>query len=149
MSSEEETFRRLVVELRILEGTAEALQSRISLVNAALTELRVANMTMEGLEKEKKEAHLVVPIGGGSYIETALRSADKIIVGVGAGVAIEKTIKEAKENIGNRISNLEKTGTSLQQQLTQVVDKIEDHRAQLEEITAKVRGEQAEGVRKA
>lgn len=141
MSSEEETFRRLVVELRILEGTAEALQSRINLVNAALTELRVANMTLEGLEKEKKEAPLVVPIGGGSYIEATLRSADKTIVGVGAGVAIEKTIKEAKENLGNRLSNLEKTKKSLQQQLTQVVDKIGSHRAQLEEITAKLRRE--------
>ena len=148
MSSEEEIFRRLVVELRILEGTAEALQSRISLVNAALTELRVANMTMKGLEREKKAVPLVVPIGGGSYIEAALRSADKVIVGVGAGVAIEKTIKEAKENIGNRLSNLEKTRTSLQQQLTQVVDKIGGHRAQLEEITAKLRREQAKSVRK-
>ena len=148
MSTEEETFRRLVVELRILEGTAEALQSRIGLVNAALTELRVANMTLEGLEKEEKEAALVVPIGGGSYIEATLRSADKIIVGAGAGVAIEKTIKEAKENLGNRISNLEKTRTSLEQQLTQVVDRIGSHRAQLEEITAKLREEQATGVRK-
>ena len=146
MSSEEEAFRRLVVELRILEGTAEALQSRISLVNAALTELRVANMTMEGLEKEKKEVPLVVPIGGGSYIEATLRGADKIIVGVGAGVAIEKTIKEAKENIGNRLGDLEKTRTSLQQQLAQVVDKIGGHRAQLEEITAKLRGKQANSV---
>ena len=148
MSTEEETFRRLVVELRILEGTAEALQSRIGLVNAALTELRVANMTLEGLEKEEKEAALVVPIGGGSYIEATLRSADKIIVGAGAGVAVEKTIKEAKENLGNRISNLEKTRTSLEQQLTQVVDRIGSHRAQLEEITAKLREEQATGVRK-
>jgi len=148
VSTEEETFRRLVVELRILEGTAEALQSRIGLVNAALTELRVANMTLEGLEKEEKEAALVVPIGGGSYIEATLRSADKIIVGAGAGVAIEKTIKEAKENLGNRISNLEKTRTSLEQQLTQVVDRIGSHRAQLEEITAKLREEQATGVRK-
>ena len=49
MSSEEETFRRLVVELRILEGTADALQSRINLVNAALTELTIAGMTLEGL----------------------------------------------------------------------------------------------------
>lgn len=148
MSSEEETFRRLVVELRILEGTAEALQSRISLVNAALTELRVANMTLDGLGKEKKEAPLVVPIGGGSFIEATLRGADKIIVGVGAGVAIEKTIKEAKENLGNRLSNLEKTKTSLQQQLTQVADRIGGQRAQLEETTAKLRREQAESVRK-
>jgi len=148
VSSGEETFRRLVVELRILEGTAETLQSRINLVNAALTELRVANMTLEGLEKEKKEVPLVVPIGGGSYIEATLRSADKVIVGVGAEVAIEKTIKEAKENLGNRISNLEKTRTSLEQQLTQVVDRIGGHRAQLDEMTAKLSREQATSVRK-
>jgi len=148
VSNEEETFRRLVVELRILEGTAEALQSRISLVNAALAELRVANLTLEGLEKEEKEVPLVVPIGGGSYIEATLRSADKVIVGVGAGVAIEKTVKEAKENLGNRISDLEKTRTSLEQQLTQVVEKIGGHRAQLDEMTAKLSREQASGVRK-
>jgi len=148
VSSEEETFRRLVVELRILEGTAEALQSRISLVNAALAELRVANITLEGLEKEQKEVPLVVPIGGGSYIEATLRSADKVIVGVGAEVAIEKTIKEAKENLGSRISNLEKTRASLEQQLTQVVDRIGGHRAQLDEMTAKLNREQAASVRK-
>jgi len=148
VSSEEETFRRLVVELRFLEGTAEALQSRISLVNAALAELRVANLTLEGLEKEEKEVPLVVPIGGGSYIEATLRSADKVVVGVGAGVAIEKTVKEAKENLGNRISDLEKTRMSLEQQLAQVVEKIGGHRAQLDEMTAKLSREQASSVRK-
>jgi len=148
VSSEEETFRRLVVELRILEGAAEALQSRISLVNAALAELRVANLTLEGLEKEEKEVPLVVPIGGGSYIEATLRSADKVVVGVGAGVAIEKTVKEAKENLGNRISDLEKTRMSLEQQLAQVVEKIGGHRAQLDEMTVKLSREQASSVRK-
>ena len=150
MSSEEETFRRLVVELRILEGTAEELQSRVNLVNAALTELRVSNMTLEGLEKEKNNAQLFVTIGGGSYIKANLESADKVIVGIGADVALEKTMKEAKENLGNRIAQLEKTRTSLGQQLGQVIEKIREDRARLEELTAKLReGERAEGVRKA
>ena len=149
MSSEEETFRRLVVELRILEGTAEALQSRVNLVNAALTEFRVASMTLEGLEKEKKDAPLFVPIGGGSYIKAKLESADKVIVGMGADVAVERTIKEARENLGNRIAELEKTRTTLGQQFVQVVEKIRDDRARLEELTAKLReGERAESVRK-
>jgi len=149
VSSEEETFRRLVVELRILEGTAEALQSRVNLVNAALTELRIASMTLEGLEKEKKNAPLFVPIGGGSYITAKLENADKVIVGIGANVAVERTIKEAKENLGNRIDELEKTRTTLGQQFAQVLDKIQDDRARLEEITAKLReGETTKGVRK-
>ena len=149
MSNEEEAFRRLVVELRILEGTAEALQSRVNLVNAALTELRIAGMTLEGLEKEKEDSQLFVPIGGGSYIKAKLESADKVIVGIGANVAVERTTKEAKENLGNRIAELEKTRATLGQQFTQVVGKIQDGRARLEEITAKLReGETTKGVRK-
>ena len=150
MSSEEEIFRRLVVELRMLEGTAEALQSRVNLVNAALTELRVASMTLEGLEKEKKDAQLFVPIGGGSYIKARLGSADKVVVGIGADVALERTMKEAKENLGNRIAELEKTRTSLGQQFAQVVEKIREDRTRLDELTAKLReGERAKVVRKA
>jgi len=150
VSSEEEFFRRLVVELRMLEGTAEALQSRVNLVNAALTELRVASMTLEGIEKEKKDAQLFVPIGGGSYIKAMLGSVDKVIVGIGADVALERTMKEAKENLGNRIAELEKTRTTLGQQFAQVVEKIREDRTKLEELTAKLREEeQAKGVRKA
>jgi prefoldin alpha subunit len=150
VSSEEEFFRRLVVELRMLEGTAEALQSRVNLVNAALTELRVASMTLEGIEKEKKDAQLFVPIGGGSYVKARLGSADQVIVGIGADVALERTMKEAKENLGNRIAELEKTRTTLGQQFAQVVEKIREDRTKLEELTAKLREEeQAKGVRKA
>ena len=150
MSSEEETFRRLAVELRILEGTAEALQSRVNLVNTALTELRVASMTLEGLGKEKKDAQLFVPIGGGSFIKAKLASSDKVVVGIGADVAVERTMKEAKENLENRIAELEKTRTSLGQQLVQVIGKIREDRARLEELTVKLReGERAKGVRKA
>lgn len=149
MSSEEETFRRLAVELRILEGTAETLQSRVNLVNAALTELRVASMTMDGLEKEKEDTSLFVPIGGGSYIKAKLESADKVIAGIGANVAVERTIKEAKENLGKRIAELEKTRATLGQQFAQVVGKIQDGRARLEEIMTKLRkGETTKGVRK-
>ena len=150
MSSDEETFRRLAVELRILEGTAEALQSRMNLVRAALTELRVASMTLEGVEKEKKDAPLFVPIGGGSYIKAKLGSPEQIIVGIGADVAIERTMKEARGNLENRIAELEKTGGSLGQQLNEVVGKMQEHRTKFEAVTAKLRErERTKSVRKA
>ena len=142
MSNEEETFRRLAVELRLLEGTAEELQSRINLVNAALTELKIASVTLNGIEEEKENSSLFVPIGGGSYIKAKLESADKIIVGVGAGVATERTVKEATASLERRIGELEKTRNTLQQQLTQVVGKIQDGRSKFEELTAKLRKEE-------
>jgi len=137
-SEDQETFRRLVVELRILEGTAEAIQSRLNLVGAALTELNFARRTLEGVEKETPEASLFVPIGGGSYVKARLESADKVIVGMGAGVSIEKTITEAKATVQNRITELEKTRVSLQQQLVQVVGRIQENRNTLDDLTAKL-----------
>ncbi len=136
--NEEEELRRLAVELRILEGTAESLRSRINFVNAALEDLNVANATLEGLEKEKVNSSLLVPIGGGSYIKVKLEEADTIVYGVGAGVAVEKTIKEAKEGILNRIDELNRTKKSLEQQLIQVLRRMEEDQARLRELSARM-----------
>lgn len=137
MTSEEETLRRLAFELQILENTAEALQSRINLITAAMNELFVANATLEGLEVGMESASLFVPIGGGSYLKAKLESTDEVIVGVGAGIAIEKTMKEALENVVNRRTELEKTRMNIQQQLNQVLEKIRDDRSKLQDLMNK------------
>ena len=134
MSSDDETFRKIAVELRILENTAETYQSRINFVNAAVTELTYSHLTLEGLEKEKPDAPLFVPIGGGSYIKAKLESPDKIIFGVGAGVAIEKTFAEAKEKIKAHIEEMEKSRASMEQQLEQVLERIRIDRERLQEM---------------
>ncbi len=128
----------------------EEIQSRLNMTRAALTELKVSSLTLEGLEKEKKGTELFVPIGGGSYVKAKLETSKKVVVGVGANVAIEKTLKEAKEELGTRIAELEKTQEGLGQQLNQVFGRMQQNRAMMEEITAKLRkeGEQS-GVRQA
>ena len=133
-----EAFRSLAVELQILEGTAETLQSRLNLVNAALTELNIARMTLEGVEKETPDAPLFVPVGGGSFIKARLDSNDKVVVGVGAGVSIERSAVEAKETLQNRVSELEKSRTALQQQLVQVVGRIQEDRERLQDLSVKL-----------
>jgi len=137
----EEELRKLNLEMRFLEQTAETIQSRINMVNAVITDLTYASMSLEGLEKEKENAELLVPIGGSSYIKVKLGSSDKVIVGMGAGVSIEKTLQEAKEIIKGRLENLEKTRSSLQNQLVQVVQKINEDREKFENLVAQLREE--------
>ena len=137
----EEELRRLSVELRFLEQTAESIQSRINMVNAVITDLVYASMALEGLEKEKENSELLVPIGSNSYIKAKLENPDKIIVGMGAGVSVEKTLREAKEIVKNRQENLEKTRMSLQQQLAQVAERINEGREKFESLVAEMREE--------
>jgi len=140
-SKNEEELRRLGVELRFFEQTAEAIQSRISMVNAVITDLTMASMALEGLEKEKENSELLVPIGGSSYIKARLENPDKVIVGMGAGVSVEKTLQEAKEIVKKRLESLEKTRISLQQQFAQVAEKIGEGREKFEGLVAKLREE--------
>src|SRR4030065_2045197 len=95
--------------MRFLEQTAETLQQRISMVNAAMTDLAYASLTLEGMEAEKENAELLFPIGGSSYIKVKLACFDKVVVGMGAGVSIEKTLPEAKAIVKERLGELEKT----------------------------------------
>ena len=139
MSKEEEELNRLSVEMRFLEQTAETLQQRIGMINAAITDLTYANMTLEGIEKEKDDAELLVPIGSSSYIKVKLVNADKVVVGMGAGVSVEKTLPEAKAIVKERLDELEKTMSSAQQQFAQVVQRINAGRSQLQNLLARVR----------
>jgi prefoldin alpha subunit len=139
----------LVLESRYLEETANELQSRISMTNAAINELRVSNMTLDGLEQEKKGAQLFVPIGGGSYVKAKLETTENIVVGIGADVAVERTLKETKVELEARIAELEKTREALGQQLNQVVGRMQENRATMEEVSAKLREGEQTGVRQA
>jgi prefoldin alpha subunit len=138
----EEELRRLSMEMRYLEQTAEALQQRIQMVNAAITDITYANATLDGIEKEKENTEMLVPIGGSSYVKVKLADANKIIVGMGSGVSIEKTLPDAKATLKERLDELEKTMNSAQQQFSQIAERINSGRGRLESMLAERQGKQ-------
>ncbi|MDR0372192.1 MAG: prefoldin subunit alpha [Nitrososphaerota archaeon] len=135
----EEELRKLSVEMRYLEQTAEALQQRITMVNAAIADLTYANATLDGMEKEQENAEMLVPIGGSSYVKVKLADSNKVIVGLGSGVSVEKTLPDAKIDLKERLDELEKTMTSAQQQFSQVAERINIGRNRLETLLASAR----------
>jgi prefoldin alpha subunit len=137
---DEEELQKLSIEMRLLEQTAEALQSRMTMVNTAANDLLYAQATLIGLEKETEKSEILVPIGGTSYIRAKLDNLDKVIVGMGAGVSVEKTREEAKEIIKKRLEDLDKTRKSVQQQYTQVAERINLDRERAETLIAAAKG---------
>ena len=138
-SKDEEELRKLSLEIRLLEQTFETLQQRLNMINAVATDLSYANAALDNLEKEKENAELLVPIGGTSYIKAKLDNPDRIIVGLGAGVSAEKTRQEAKEIIKKRLEDLQKTHQSIQQQYSQVAERITQDRERFESMVTTMR----------
>lgn len=135
----EEEVRKLSMQLRYFEQTADSLQQRLGMLNAAISDLSYASMTLENIEKEKENAEMLVPIGGSNYIGVKLATPDKVIVGMGAGVSIEKTLPEAKTIVKERMDELQKTQVSAQQQLVQISERINQDRQRMESLLSGMR----------
>lgn len=138
-SREEQELRSLSVQLRIHEQNAENIQTNMNMINSIIADLSYANMALEGLETEKENSEILVTVGGNSYIRAKLVSPDKVIVGMGAGVSVEKTLPEAKEILKKRLENLDKNRQMLQQQLAQVAQRMNDDRERFEGLLGKLR----------
>lgn len=141
MASEEEQLRQGLVQQRVYEGSARTLQARLDIINAAMNEFALASSTLEGIKSQKSDADALIPVGGGSFVRAKLADVSKIVVGVGAGVAIEKPIDLSITEIKDRIAGLDKARTTLQEQLNQTLIRLEENREKLNEIVKKQGGE--------
>ncbi len=133
-NNEEEILRRLLTELKVLEGTVNIIQSRLNVVDAALADLATANLSLEGVKNNSSGSEILVPLGGGSFIRAKLSDVEKVIIGVGAGVCIDKKLEESLEDLKNRQDELEKARNSLEQQLNQTINNLNIKRNQIAEI---------------
>jgi len=117
-----------------LEGSVNALQSRLEFVRAAISEVTVAHDTIDGLKKLQDGDSVLVPVGAGSYIRMSIADSKKLVMGIGAGAALEKDVGGSVDDLKNRLQDLEKARTAIQQQLEQTLGRYQQDRDALEEI---------------
>ena len=139
--TDDKDFQKSLMQLRVYEGSARALQARLEIVNAALNEFSLASTTLEGVKTQKNDEDALIPVGGGSYVRVKLSDISKIVMGVGAGVAVEKPIQDSINEIKERIADLDKARTALQEQLNQALMRIEENRETLGDLVKKHGGE--------
>jgi len=131
---EEDVVRQLASEIRILEGSIGVLQSRLDIVRAAINEVTLAYNTLEGMKNLQNGDETLVPVGAGSYIRMQVADSKKLVMGIGAGVAVEKNVEGSVEELKSRLQDLDKARTSIQQQLDQTGTRYQQDREALEDL---------------
>ena len=135
---------QLAAEIRILEGSIATLQSRLNIVRTAINEVSLAHATLEGLMKLQDGDDALVPVGAGSYVRMKIADSKKLVMGIGAGTAMEKDVPSSIDELKSRIGDLDKAGNSIQQQLDQVLARYDQDREALNQLLQQTRaGQQA------
>jgi len=145
VANREDQTRRLIYELQLMQGTADTLQQRLAILQNALADLRVAEESLKGLSETEEGSPILIPMGGGTLVNAQLGDTSKVIINIGAEVSIDMPLEDAQKNVADRLEDVEKTNTSVEQQLQQLLAQMEVHRDGINRLSAQIRGE-AQGV---
>jgi len=102
----EEHAQRLMQQMQMLETYyADLSQREATLVNV----LREAISAIESIKAlhEKPNSDTLVPVEMGTFVQTKISSTDKIILNIGAGVAVEKPRDSAINYLEAKIKEIE------------------------------------------
>lgn len=136
----EKELEQLVAEISILEQTAESIRQRLSLAEASYSEHRQTCDTLNALKNEKPNVEALVSIGSGSYIKCTIIDVENVLLNMGGNVYVEKKVDDAIKIIEERANNILKFRDNLQQQLVNVIAKLEEARRRLAELSRSMEG---------
>ncbi len=137
----EDQLRRILYELQLMEGTANVLQQRMQILTQAQAELRVSQQSLGDLKEVQPDTPILIPVGGAAFIHAKTAPLDKVIVGVGADVSVEMDYQKAVDDVKTRLEEVEKTLTSVDEQLGQVLAQMQSHQDAGNRLSAELQGE--------
>ena len=138
LPQKENQLRQLVTEMRMMEGTVNTLRQRLQVVLASVSELRLAKQSLGDLKDVESGSNLLVPVGGAAFIKANLGDVEKVVVGIGADVSLEMEYDDAVKDVDERLQEMEKAQTSIEQQLGQIMAQLEAHQSMAERLSAEI-----------
>jgi prefoldin alpha subunit len=130
-------LEELANELNMYQAQADTLNQQMETVRATITDLSIAEDTLEAV-KDKKDSETLVPIGAGSFIITEIKNVDEVIVGLGSGVAAKRKIADAQKSIEEQKKDLENLMAKMSEDLKRITEIIVKKTPEAEELIQKL-----------
>lgn len=130
----EQQLNQLVGEIRVLEAYYNEIVSKIQSASVGISDARSSMESIDSLVKNPG-GEFLLPLGSGLLLPANNLNAKKIIVSVGAGVAIEKDFDSAKTFLISREKELETALKALEQQRREIGSRLDAGRGLLQQIT--------------
>ena len=123
-----------MLKYQTLEETLNQLNQRRELFTMKLIEIEQTKQTIEEVEKSK-EADVFLPLGSGVFLPGKVSKKEKIIVGLGADIAVEKNVEEVKKVLEDRKKTLENGLEGVQINMLQVAQQMQTLQAEAQRLT--------------
>lgn len=102
----EQEMRQAMGTLEAYKAQLEAINEQGQLLQMSLEDYSRAKDTLEAVAKGKPGEEVLMPVGGSAYVYASIVSSDRVLVGVGTGVSVDKPMEDAIATVDVRIGEL-------------------------------------------
>jgi len=122
------------MELQLIQRQVQQIQQQIQALEAQSGEMDVVMQALDDFSVAKPGSDSFVTLTPGLFVKAKLEQTDSMLLNVGGGAVVQKSIPEAKNIISGQTVELSK----LQQELTEQLQKLAGRAEKLQEELRKL-----------
>ena len=120
-----ERKQELYVELKELDEQIKKMNAHLEQIDSQMADMNSSRVVVAKFTDLKKGDELRVPLASGVYIKASLEDTDKLLVNIGAKVAVEKNPEEVIELLDSQIEELSGYRDTLIGNMKELIKRIE------------------------
>ena len=131
----EDKTQQLLYQMQMLEGYFSELIQKEQAIISVIREASSAVVSLKAIDN-KTDSETLVPMGLGTFVKTKLIPNQKLILNVGAGIAIEKDQNYAINFLESRLKEMQVALQEIGGQKQQVSASLEQGKQQMNQLMA-------------
>ncbi len=132
--SEEQT-QQLLYQMQMLESYFSELSQKEASIVSIIREAASAIQSLKTID-DKADAETLVPLGLGTFVKTKTVPNEKLILNIGAGIAVEKDKDSAINFLELRLKEMQVVLQETSNQKQQIAASLEQGKQQMEQLMA-------------
>ena len=135
--TKDEELQKYMALIEQYKEQLNSLDVQFSYLQNAIMDQTKAKMTLEHLGKGNTGVDVLLPIGGGAFIDSTAKKTTKVLFDIGDGIVIEKSSDDVINTMDKRIKNLQQT----EEKISDMVQKLQKEASEVTDKAQKLMSE--------
>ncbi|MGD2072390.1 MAG: prefoldin subunit alpha [Candidatus Thorarchaeota archaeon] len=138
---QQQLLQKLYLEQKMAESNITILQQRMEMIQAYLSNYRSGVMVLNELEKRSEGEEMLMNVGGGIFVQSRLINPERVTREIGSNIRIEQSVVEAKKQVEDAITRLEKQYESIANEYNKMVTHAASMSSQLQKLASQMQNQ--------
>ncbi|GEM_PF-1450400 len=142
--SPNQQLQRKYIQMQMLQQYLSAMVEEKAKIDEKFNEIKLTAISMKKLKEQPKGQEMWSTFGSDVFVMSDIKSKDKVVVGIGAGVFVKKDTEEAAQTLEQRSAELEKASSAIAEEALRLQSELMKLEPEVKALIEKAQREQGE-----